>query len=79
MAALDAWPCLAVVPAVTRRGWACEAERWLVGVLSPSEVHVVYDQYDALEETRPLPKLTIISPKMADRTIADLIRWPTAP
>ena len=26
VAALDAWPCLAVVPAVTRRGWAEEAE-----------------------------------------------------
>ena len=68
IAALDAWPCLAIVPAVTRRGWATEVERWLVGVLSPSDVHVVYDQYDALEETRPVPKLVIISPKMADKT-----------
>lgn len=68
VAALDAWPCLAIVPAVTRRGWACEVERWLVGVLAPSDVHVVYDQYDALEPTRPVPKLVIVSPKMADKT-----------
>lgn len=44
VAALDAWPCLAIVPAVTRRGWACEVEQWLVGVLAPSDIHVVYDQ-----------------------------------
>ena len=67
VAALDGWPCLAVVPAVTRRGWAEEAERWLGGVLSPSDIHVIYDQYDALEESRPVPKLVLVSPKMADR------------
>ena len=27
-------------------------------------MHIVYDQYDALEECRPLPKLLIISPKL---------------
>jgi hypothetical protein len=44
VAAMDAWPCLAIVPAVTRRGWADEAEAWLGGLLSPSDIHVVYDQ-----------------------------------
>ena len=67
VAALNAWPCLAVVPAVTRRGWACEVEKWLVGVLSPSDVHIIYDQYDALERTRPVAKLVLVSPKMADK------------
>ena len=68
VAALDAWPCLAIVPAVTRRGWAEEAERWLGGIVTPSDVHIMYDQYDALEESRPVPKLVLVSPKMADRT-----------
>jgi hypothetical protein len=50
VAALEAWPCVAVVPAVTRRGWAEEAELHLGGVLTPSDVHIVYDQFDALED-----------------------------
>ena len=66
--ALNAWPCLAIVPAVTRRGWATEVETFLTGVLSPTDIHVCYDQFDALTETRPVPKLVLISPKMADRT-----------
>lgn len=74
VAALDAWPCLAVVPAVTRRGWAEEAELHLGGVLTPSDVHIVYDQFDALEESRPQPKLLIISPKMATKLEPQLLR-----
>ncbi|KOO53191.1 snf2 DNA repair protein, partial [Chrysochromulina tobinii] len=68
VAALDAWPCLAIVPAVCRRGWAEEAERWLGGLLAPSDIHVVYDQFGALEEGRPVPRLVLVSPKMADFT-----------
>ena len=34
VAALDAWPCLVVVPAVTRRGWAEEAELHLGGLVT---------------------------------------------
>ena len=74
VAALDAWPCLLVVPAVTRRGWAEEAELHLGGLVTPSDVHIVYDQYDALEECRPLPKLLIISPKMATKLEPQLLR-----
>jgi len=37
-------------------------------------VHIVYDQYDALEECRPLPKLLVISPKMATKLEPQLLR-----
>ena len=37
-------------------------------------MHIVYDQYDALEECRPLPKLLIISPKMATKLEPQLLR-----
>ena len=74
VAALDAWPCLAIVPAVTRRGWADEAESHLGGLLSPSDIHIIYDQYDALEEARPQPKLLVVSPKMATKLEPQLAR-----
>ena len=65
IAATDGWPCLAVVPAVTRRGWADEAESWLANLLAPTDIHIIYDQFDALDEGRPLPRLVIVSFKMA--------------
>ena len=37
-------------------------------------MHIVYDQYDALEECRPLPKLLVISPKMATKLEPQLLR-----
>ena len=56
-----------IVPAALRLMWAEELEKWLPGIIRPSDIHLIEGRATRLDKNKELPLITITSYEMASR------------